>query len=147
VRILITGKNDNIPADVMQRTADPRTLGVSFPPAAARPPSATSCADLSITGGRAANFLPGREPQLGQRASVAPSFDATAEQWIVPPPGMKPGSGASAEQGHTQAAHKRSPVTPLPAGERAPHPVLEALTVALGLTVFGLIAGVFWILA
>lgn len=101
--------------------------------------------------------LPPRDSLPATRGTLAPSpprfgdgvfvFDATAGRWIVPPPGMKPGSGASAEQGHTQAAHTRSSVHPLPAEERAPHPVVEALTVALGLTVFGLIAGVLMVLA
>jgi hypothetical protein len=99
--------------------------------------------------------LPPRDPPPATRGNLAPSpigkvaplFDATDDRWIVPPPGMTPGSGAAADLRHTQAAHTRSSDTPLPAEERAPHPVVEALTVALGLTVFGLIAGVFWILA
>jgi hypothetical protein len=120
-RLLVVARNDQFP-----------TLNHSLPPR--DPPPATR-----------GNLAPS---PLGR---AAPSFDATASRWIVPPPGMTPGSGAPAEQGHTQAAHKRPPVTPLPAGGRPPRPIVdaisEALTVALGLTVFGLIAGVFWILA
>jgi hypothetical protein len=110
-RLIVVARNDQFP-----------TLNHSLPPR--DPPPATR-----------GNLAPS---PLGR---AAPSFDATDDRWIVPPPGMKPGSGASAEQGHTQAAHTRSSVNPLTAEERAPHPVVEALTVALGLTVFGLLAG------
>jgi hypothetical protein len=101
--------------------------------------------------------LPPRDFLPAARGNLAPSpprfgdgvfvFDATAGRWIVKPPGMKPGSGASAEQGHTQAAHTRPAVPRDPPAGRVPHPVVEALTVALGLTVFGLIAGVLMVLA
>jgi hypothetical protein len=101
--------------------------------------------------------LPPRDSLPATRGNLAPSpprfgdgvfvFDATAGRWVVPPPGMTPGAGAAADLRHTQAAHTRSSDTPLPAEERAPHPVVEALTVALGLTVFGLIAGVLMVLA
>lgn len=150
MRILITGRNHTIPVDAMQSVADPRTLGVSFPPAAACPSSArVERADLLLAGGRAASFLPGREPQLAPRfGDGAFHYDATAGRWIVPPPGMKPGAGAAADLRHTQAAHSRSSARPLTgADERTPHPVVEALTVATGLTVFGLIAGFFLVLA
>jgi hypothetical protein len=100
--------------------------------------------------------LPPRDPPPATRGTLAPSplgraapsFDATAGRWIVSPPGMKPGSGAAADLRHTQAAHKRpSSCSLLDDDGRPLHPVLEALTVALGLTVFGLIAGVFLVLA
>jgi hypothetical protein len=152
VRILITGKNNTITADAMQSAVIPRTPRVTFhAPAAARPVSARLLrADLVIVGGRAANFLPASKAQLGPHLSArAPSFDLIAGQWIVPPPGAMPEAGAAAELRHTQAAHTR------PAGSSAlssaGRPLLgaavEALTVALGLTVFGLIAGVFLVLA
>jgi hypothetical protein len=101
--------------------------------------------------------LPPRDPSPATRGNLAPSpprfgdgafvFDAIAGRWIVPPSTMSVDAGAAADLRHTQAAHTRSPVTPLLAGERTPHPVVEALTVALGLTVFGLIAGVLMVLA
>jgi hypothetical protein len=98
--------------------------------------------------------LPPRGPSLQTRGNLAspsggaPLFDATDDRWIVPPSTMSVDAGAAADLRHTQAAHKRPSSCPLPDDDGRPlHPVLEALTVALGLTLFGLIAGVFLLLA
>jgi hypothetical protein len=98
-------------------------------------------------------FLPGREPQLGRGLNPsAPSFDLTAEQWIVPPSGKQPDAGASAEQGQTQAAQTRpaGPLAPLNRRAGRPHlkaAIAECCTTAFGLLVFGLIAWTFLVLA
>lgn len=152
MRILITGTNDNIPANAMQRCAVPATLRVTSSitsPPARQPGANPSPAYLAAESERrAAIFLPGPAPQLGPHLSArAFSFDATADRWITPPPGMTPVAGAAADLRPTHAAHKRSSAVPLEAGERPPHPVVEMLTVALGLTVFGLIAGFFLVLS
>lgn len=151
MRILITGRNHTIPADAMQSAVVPATQQVSLPTCAAACPSSARVerADLLLAGGRAASFLPGRKPQLAPRfGDGAFIFDATAGRWIVSPPGTTPGAGAAADLRHTQAAQTRpaKSLAPRPAG-RAPHPVVEALTVALGLTVFGLVAGFFLVIA
>lgn len=152
MRILITGTNDNIPADAMQRSAVPATQRVTrlmTSPPARQPGANPSPAYLAAESKRrAASFLPGPAPQLGPHFSArALSFDLTAGRWITPPPGMKPVAGAAADLRPTHAAHTRSSAVPLEADERTPHPVVEMLTVALGLTVFGLIAGFFLVLS
>lgn len=138
-RIIWIGKNNEMA--VVPRSAS--SAGMS---AAARP------FVLPDRGRAAPRFLPPRADSktrgnlaISQLGKSAPLFDATAERWIVPPPGMKPGSGAAADLRHSD----ETPCLESPAGSLAPSPaghleaLAEALTVALGLTVFGLIAGFF----
>lgn len=88
---------------------------------------------------------------LPRAGRAAPHYDATAERWIVPPSGMTPDAVAPADQGSTLFVHSSlklvSPVANKPAGETFREAIVEVFTVALGLTVFGLIAGVVLILA
>lgn len=97
-------------------------------------------------------------------AEWAPSYDATAEQWISPPSRMTRDAGAAAdlrcalpteEPTHTPVLLKCfGPSASSPAADPQPHAAghllrsaVEVFTVALGLTVFGLIAGFFLVLA
>lgn len=143
-RLILIARNDHFPAlsDGAHQKARPVTPATRCAPA---PSPVLQDARLG------APFLPGRTaPQLGPRFDArAPSFDATAEQWIVPPPGMTPGSGAAADLRHSEAAHTRPAVHPLPTAGRPSiiDAVSEALIVAAGLTVFGLVAGFFLVLA
>lgn len=146
-RIIITGKNSEMPRRAASNPAHE---------AAARP--------VKLPAGRAASpFLPPRVFDLARgnlaRSALsgrAPSFDATAERWIVPPSGMKPDDGAAADlQQPTSKPHTllpspapTPPVLPGGAGQLdAALTALEAVTVALGLTVFGTLAYVMLVLA
>jgi hypothetical protein len=106
-------------------------------------------------------FLPPRETSQWRgnlapsNLEGAPSFDLTAEQWIVPPSRMMRDAVAPAGQARPVTTHARSypsylkpspVVRPLEAAGRL-ELVIDVMTVALGLTVFGVIAGVFLLLA
>jgi hypothetical protein len=83
-------------------------------------------------------------------------FDATHDRWIEQPEilnsGMKPASGSAADLRPDEARSypsylKPSPVArPLEAAGRL-ELAMDIVTTALGLTVFGVIAGVFLVLA
>ena len=93
-----------------------------------------------------ARLLPSRGNWRSSPAEGAPLFDATADKWIVPPSGMTPDAGASADPGHTSVSTLPSPAgDPPPAGRL--EVVMDVVTTALGLTVFGLIAGFFLVMA
>jgi hypothetical protein len=92
-------------------------------------------------------------PLLAERASLI--YDATAERWMVGPSGTKPDAGAAADLRHRTAKDAILSATTL-ANRPAAGPsaaghfrreLAEFLTVALGLTVFGVIAGVLMVLA
>ena len=93
-----------------------------------------------------ARLLPSRGNWRSSLAEGAPLFDATADKWIVPPSGMTPDAVAPADQGHS--IHVST--LPSPAGDPPPagrlEVVMDVVTTALGLTVFGLIAGVFLVM-
>ena len=88
---------------------------------------------------------------LPDRGRAAPHYDATAERWVVSPSSMMEDAVAPADQGSTSFVHSSlklvSPVASNPAGETFREKALEVFTVAMGLTVFGLIAGFFLVLA
>ena len=96
-------------------------------------------ASSSLTRGTLARF------HLG---NAAPLFDATAERWIVPPSSVTEETGAAAELRHTHYAAHESPaaVPELQVAGRL-GAVVEALTVAAGLSVFGAMAFLFLVLA
>lgn len=146
-RIIITGKNSEMPRRAASNPAHE---------AAARP--------ASLPVGRAASpFLPPRVFDLARGnlarsrlGNAAPLFDATAERWIVPPSGTQPDAVAAAEQRQpTSKPHTllpspapSTPISPGGAGQLdAAITALEAVTVALGMTVFGTIAYVMLVLA
>lgn len=89
-------------------------------------------------------------PPPSPTGRAAPQYDATAGRWIVPPSSMTEDAVAPADQGSTKFVHSSlklvSPVASNPAGETFREKVLEVFTVALGLTVFGLIAGFFLVM-
>lgn len=145
-RIIITGKNSEMPRRAASNPARE---------AAARP--------ASLPVGRAASpFLPPRVFDLARGnlarslSDRAPSFDATHDVWIVPPSGTQPDAVAAAEQRQpTSRTHTSlpspapsTPISPGGAGQLdAAITALEAVTVALGLTVFGTLAYVMLVLA
>jgi hypothetical protein len=85
-------------------------------------------------------------PQFSRRA---PLFDATNDRWIVPPSTVTVDAGAAAELRHTHnAAHNERPaVVPDPQAAGRLDAVLEVVTVAMGLVVFGMIAYVLMVVA
>lgn len=93
--------------------------------------------------------LPARGNLACSMSEQAPSFDATAERWIVPPSGMTPDAGAAAVLRHPDT-HKQRLKRPAAGPSAAGHlwaEAVEVFTVALGLTTFGLIAAFFLVLA
>jgi hypothetical protein len=142
-RIIWIGKNNEMA--VTPRSA--RGAGVS---AAARPvvlPQRGRAAPPVLSPVR--SYLPARGNLGGSALRAAPLFDATAERWIVPPSRMTRESGAAAELRHSD----ETPCLESPAGSLAPSPaghleaISEVLKMVFGLTVFGLIAGFFLVLA
>ena len=78
----------------------------------------------------------------------APQYDATAERWIVSPPGKKPEAGAAAELRHTHTpAHTRPVVVPNPQTTGRLQAAADVATTLLGMTLFGAIAYVLLVLA
>lgn len=138
-RLLIVARNDQFPA----LSDGALTSHGCLLPVGTRPALSPS----KLPGGPYPFLPPRMRGNSASPSGEAPLFDATAEQWIVPPSGMTPDAGAAAELRHTQAAHTRSSAIPLKADERPLHPIVECLTVALGLTVFGLIAAALLVLA
>lgn len=139
-RIIWIGKNNEMA--VVPRSAS--SAGMS---AAARPvvlPRAGRAAPFSPP----ARVLPARGNLGGSALRAAPLFDATAERWIVPPSTTVVDAVAPADQEHPVRTALPSPAATLspPAAGRW-EAVTDVLTTALGLTVFGLIAGVFLVLA
>ena len=140
-RIIWIGKNN-------QMVVAPRSALSAGVTAAARPV-------VLPREGRAAPSLQPRDPSLRGTlvclsSGQAPLFDATAERWIVPPSTVTVDAGAAADLQHSDETW--FPTLPSPAAGpsvagRFWAEVGEFLTVALGLTVFGVIAGVFLVLA
>jgi hypothetical protein len=131
-RLIVVARNDKFPS-----------LSHSLPPRAA-PPSAR-------------NSAPSSAPRFGDGAFV---FDATAGRWIVPPPGMTPGAGGAADpRQYPDQTRNGTHVLRFPFSAQRPRPVsparavgtpglvLEVLKMAVGLTVFGLVAGVFLVMS
>lgn len=87
--------------------------------------------------------------------NAAPLFDATHDVWIIPPSGMTPVAGAAADLRHATAQHSSRRGSSLECDPAASpslaagrlETVVDVLTTALGLTVFGLIAGFFLVMA
>ena len=150
-RIIWIGKNS-------QMAVTPRSASSAGATAAARP-------SLLPDDGRAAPSLQPRNssPRRGNLArshigNAAPLFDATAERWIVPPSTIMVDAVDAADQRQPQKRKalqssrlkfitQPSPaVSPKSAG-RLLAQALEVFTVALGLAVFGAIAGVFLVMA
>lgn len=116
---------------------------------------------LLLDAGRAAHALspPARLPlpargnlALSRFGKRAPLFDATAERWIVPPSTVMVDAVAPAEQEDcSMSVTPRSLTLPSPAAVPPAagrwEAVTDVLTTALGLTVFGLIAGFFLVLS
>jgi hypothetical protein len=95
-----------------------------------------------------------RNDNMPRLSGPAPSFDATAEQWITPPSGMKPDAGAAPElRQHSEHALSFRPLKSYRPVAVPPHAtgrlqtLKECLTVAFGLTVFGLAALALLVLA
>lgn len=82
---------------------------------------------------------------FSRHGKMAPLFDATAERWIVQPSGTTPDAVAPADQACPIHPHTSPAAVPSAAGTFL-HAAAEAFTVALGLTVFGLVAGVLLVL-
>lgn len=91
---------------------------------------------------------------LSQFGKRAPLYDATAERWIVPPRGMTPCAGASAEPGQLSAEHTelstskpaRPAVNPKSTAGHFKAAFLDFLLTMLGLTTFGAIAAFLMVL-
>ena len=141
-RIIWIGRNS-------QMAVTPRSASSAGATAAARP-------SLLPDDGRAApslqprNSSPRRGTLGGSALRAAPLFDATRDVWIVPPSRMTRDAVAPADQEHSDET--RFPNLPSPAGVPSPAgrfwaEAVEVFTVAFGLTVFGLIAGVFLVMA
>lgn len=97
---------------------------------------------------RASSSLTRGNLARSQLGNAAPLFDATADRWIVPPSTTVVDTGAAAELRHIHnAAHKRPAVVPQTQAAGRLHAVVEALTVAAGLSVFGAVAFLFLVLA
>lgn len=159
-RLLVVARNSKFPALNHSAPASPprvpssprgtlaRSQSGNAAPYSAAPASVVSAMSPLRAGAAVAPCA------TGFRVQGAPLFDATAGRWIIPPPGKTPVAGAAADLRSTQAAHTLSfqprprPLADPPrASGHLRHAIVETLTVALGLTVFGLIAGVFLILA
>ena len=84
----------------------------------------------------------------------APLFDATLNVWVITPSTPTVDAGAAADLRHTHdethtlgfSTPKPRPVVSAETTGRL-HAVVEALKMAVGLTVFGLIAGVLLVMA
>jgi hypothetical protein len=92
-----------------------------------------------------------RNDNMPRLSGPAPTFDATAEQWVNPPSGMTPDAGAAADlRRHSEHTLSFPPLKTrrLVAGPSATrHSALDAFTVVLGIIVFGAIAYALLVLA
>lgn len=159
-RIIIFGKNKELPSTIARSCE-----GGLMAQETRRTPFLVS------TGAAAGPFIPLRGPAASLRhprltsspargtlarsqiGNAAPLFDATEDRWIVPPSTTMVDTGAAAEPRHLVETHDEyfhpKPARPAASPHSAAglfHAAVEVFTVALGLTVFGLIAGFFLVL-
>lgn len=159
-RIIIFGKNKELPSTIARSCE-----GGLMAKETRRTPFLVS------TGAAAGPIIPLRGPAASLRhprmdpspargtlarsqiGNAAPLFDATEDRWIVPPSTTMVDTGAAAEPRHLVETHDEyfhpKPARPAVIQPAAGlfHAAVEVFTVALGLTVFGLIAGFLLVLA